>query len=104
MPIDHPPGTTRPDWEEGAIVKGCVKRVEPDGVWVELENGAEGVIANTQTAAGAAVRPKDILRPGQPIDVRVERVNREQGSVRITLKRADREDCDTDDANDPDRR
>ena len=97
-------GELSSDWEEGALVKGCVKRVDADGVWVELENGAEGVIENTETPAGASVRPKDILRPGQPIDLRVERVNRGRGSVRITLKRADREDCDTDDANDPDRR
>jgi ribosomal protein S1 len=85
--------TSGSEIEEGAVLKGCVRAIGAEGVLVELENGARGFIGNTRTAEGESVSADEILRIGQPIDVRVVGVNHETGGVRITLKRANRDDC-----------
>ena len=83
-------------FRSGMVVQGCVKAVTADGVLVEMEHGVEGVIALGDLgtdAAGGPLRTADVLKVGQPLDVRIVDVDPARRAIRISLKQADRDEC-----------
>jgi small subunit ribosomal protein S1 len=67
----------------GEIVKGEVTNVVSFGAFVRLDEGIEGLIHISELAEGTFLHPRNVLREGQHVDVKVLSV--ESGNRRIGL-------------------
>jgi len=71
----------------GAIVKGKVTKVTNFGVFVELEEGLEGLLHVSELADHKVDSPEEIVKPGQEIEVKVLRVDADERKIGLSLKR-----------------
>lgn len=78
---------TRAKLEVGAVLNGTVTQLKDFGAFVDL-GGIEGMIHISELAFGRVRHPEDILRPGQPIEVqvlRIEQTNNPKRPEKIAL-------------------
>jgi small subunit ribosomal protein S1 len=69
----------------GERISGIVTNVTRFGVFVEL-GGVEGLIHVSELSWGRVRHPSDAVTCGQPVEVKVLSVDREQGRVALSLK------------------
>lgn len=70
----------------GRIYKGVVKRLAKFGAFVELRPGIEGLVHVSQMAVDKRVNtPREIVREGQEVDVRVLEVSPADRRISLTL-------------------
>ncbi|GGK98881.1 S1 RNA-binding domain-containing protein [Nocardia jinanensis] len=72
----------------GQIVRGRVTKLVPFGAFVRIEDrrdGFEGLVHNTELAAGQVDKPEDIVQVGD--DLRVKIIDVDPKRRRITLSR-----------------
>lgn len=69
---------------EDAVVTGKVKNITPYGVFVDL-GGLDGLLHITDLAWGRVKHPSEVVSPGQEIEVRVLKFDREK--MRVSLGR-----------------
>jgi ribosomal protein S1 len=74
----YPPDTT---------IEGTVTRLMEFGAFVELEPGLEGLVHVSQLSKDRVRNPRDLVKPGQKLTVRV--VSVEPARARIALSRLD---------------
>jgi small subunit ribosomal protein S1 len=76
----------------GAVVEGTVTRIASYGAFVEVTEGVEGLAHVSQLAPGPINSPKDVVRVGQKLSVRVAEVDPERRRVGLSLltERGDR--------------
>jgi small subunit ribosomal protein S1 len=67
--IEDPWAEARQKYAAGTRHTGKVTRLEPFGVFVELESGVEGLIHVSDLSLQRIEHPKDILQEGQDVDV-----------------------------------
>ena len=89
---DHPPGS---------IVPGKVTRIAVYGAFVEVAEGVEGLAHVSQLAPGPLNSPKDVVRVGQELSIRVHEIDPERRRIGLSLL-TDRGDRLTDDVADDD--
>jgi small subunit ribosomal protein S1 len=58
------------------------------GAFAELEPGIEGLIHVSELAPQRVWRVSDIVKPGQEVQVKVLRVDKEQRKISLSLKEA----------------
>ncbi len=68
----------------GATVKGTVSGVREFGAFVDL-GGAEGLVPASELSHEAMVKPADVVKPGDLIEVQVKEIRQHEGQVKITL-------------------
>ncbi len=73
----------------GEIVEGKVARMVPFGVFVELEEGVDGLVHISQISAKHVVKPEDELSIGQVIQVKITEVNKENKRISLSKKEVD---------------
>lgn len=73
----------------GTVVSGKVARMVPFGVFVELEEGIDGLVHISHISDKHVVKPEDILKIGEIINVRITDVNRENKRISLSKKEAD---------------
>ena len=74
---------------QGSRVQGRVSRVTDFGAFVELEPGIEGLIHVTEMSwTRKNVRPVDIVKPGDLVDVQILGVNPGEKRIALGLKQA----------------
>jgi ribosomal protein S1 len=80
---DHPPGS---------IVTGKVTRVQSYGAFVEVAEGVEGLAHVSQLSPTPVHSPRDVVRVGQELSVRVHAVDPERRRIGLSLltERGDR--------------
>jgi small subunit ribosomal protein S1 len=71
----------------GAVVRGKVTKVTNFGVFVELEDGLEGLLHVSELADYKVDNPEDVVARGEEIDVKVLRVDTEERKIGLSLKR-----------------
>ncbi len=71
----------------GAIVRGKVTKVTNFGVFVELEEGLEGLLHVSELADHKVDNPEEVVSTGDEIDVKVLRVDIEDRKIGLSLKR-----------------
>jgi len=71
----------------GAIVKGKVTKVTNFGVFVELEEGLEGLLHVSELADHKVDNPEDVVKPGEELQVKVLRVDTDERKIGLSLKR-----------------
>jgi small subunit ribosomal protein S1 len=70
----------------GSVHTGKVARMQPFGAFIELEPGVDGLLHVSELGEGRRVEhPNEVLKDGQTLNVRVERVDRGARRISLTL-------------------
>lgn len=72
----------------GEIVNGEVTNVVSFGAFVRLDDGIEGLIHISELAEGTFLHPRNVLREGQRVDVRVLSVEPHNRRIGLSLRQA----------------
>lgn len=71
--------------EEGQVVKGIVKNLADYGAFIDL-NGVDGLLHITDIAWKRVKHPSEIINPGEEIEVKILKIDREKIRVSLGLK------------------
>jgi ribosomal protein S1 len=72
----------------GAKIPGKVTKLMDFGAFVELEPGVEGLVHISELAPQRVFRVKDIVQPGQDVQVMVLKVDKQARKISLSLKAA----------------
>ncbi len=75
-------------YKPGMVVHGAVTKITNFGVFVELEEGLEGLLHISELADKKVENPQDIVKPGQEVNVKILRVDLDDRKIGLSLKRA----------------
>jgi len=78
--------TAHLNYPEGTVLTGPVTRIEPFGAFVELEPGVEGLIHISELAPTRVRSPHEVVKLGEPIQVKVLRVDRDERKIALSVK------------------
>jgi small subunit ribosomal protein S1 len=85
------PGAYKP----GMVVHGKVTKITNFGVFVELEEGLEGLLHISELSDQKVETPQDIVKPGDEVDVKILRVDTDERKIGLSLKRAQLGDAES---------
>ena len=71
--------------EEGYIIEGKVKSLTDYGAFVDL-GGLDGLLHVTDMSWGKVQKPSDMLKPGEQVQVKVLKLDREHEKISLGLK------------------
>jgi small subunit ribosomal protein S1 len=71
--------------QEGQILRGTVRSVTDFGAFVDL-GGVDGLLHVSDMAYSRSVKPSDIVSPGDSIDVKILKIQRESRKISLGLK------------------
>jgi len=75
-------------YRPGMVVHGKVTKITNFGVFVELENGLEGLLHISELSDQKVENPQDVVKSGDEVDVKILRVDIEDRKIGLSLKRA----------------
>jgi small subunit ribosomal protein S1 len=75
-------------YRPGMVVHGQVTKITNFGVFVELEDGLEGLLHISELSDDKVENPQDIVKPGDELDVKILRVDTKDRKIGLSLKRA----------------
>ena len=70
----------------GARVKGAVTSVTDFGVFVELEEGVEGLIHVSQLSSERVDKPSTLFKPGDAVEAEVTEVDAREKRIKLSIK------------------
>jgi predicted RNA-binding protein with RPS1 domain len=70
------------------VVHGKVTRVVPFGAFVQVEGGIEGIVPNTELSDRKGVESKDVVQPGQEVEVKILNIRPEERRLTLSLAQA----------------
>lgn len=71
---------------KGDVVDGTVKRLTDFGAFVEIFPGVEGLVHVSQISWERVENPKDVLKPGQAVKVKVLDIKPEEERISLSIK------------------
>lgn len=74
--------------QAGQIITGVVRRITDFGAFVDVGGGVEGLLHVSELAYSRVEHPRDVLREGQEIQVKVLAVDPERERISLSLKGA----------------
>ena len=83
---DNPWYSIGEKYHVGDVVTGIIRRMVPFGVFVELEDGIEGLVHISQISNVRISRPEEVLSIGQSVDMKVIEVNPEIKKISLSIK------------------
>jgi len=83
---DNPWYNIEQKYPVGSTVTGTVLRMVPFGVFVELEEGVEGLVHISQISNVRLGRPEEVLEVGQKVEMKVVDVNPELKKISLSIK------------------
>src|SRR5205085_3980216 len=90
------PGRFKP----GMVVKGKVTKITNFGVFVELEPGLEGLLHISELSDEKVENPEELVKVGDPIEVKVLRVDPAERKIGLSRKRAGQPDEEIEETSD----
>jgi small subunit ribosomal protein S1 len=72
----------------GDSVPGTVTKITNFGVFVELEQGLEGLLHISELADHKVENPEDVVKVGQKVEVRVIKIDTDERKIGLTLIQA----------------
>lgn len=72
--------------QEGNILKGIVKSIQPYGAFVEIGGGVVGLLHIEDMSVARIKTPKERVKIGQKINVMVKSIDKEQDKIILTYK------------------
>lgn len=85
-PEDNPWYNIEEKYHVGDEVTGTIKRIVPFGVFVELEEGVEGLVHISQISNVRLTKPDEVLSVGQQVQMKVMEVNPEIKKISLSIK------------------
>ena len=80
-------------WPVGSYQSGTITRLAPFGAFVSLGEGVEGLIHISKLGDGKRINhPKEVLKEGQGVEVRIDIVDRPNRRISLTLAAISREE------------
>ncbi len=73
--------------EEGQVRRGTVRNVTDFGAFVDL-GGMDGLLHVSEMSFKRGVKPSDLVKVGDVLDVKVTKLDRESGKMSLSLKQA----------------
>jgi len=70
----------------GQVHEGTVRKLMDFGAFVELGNGVDGLLHISQLSWGRIKHPSEVVQEGQPIRVRIEKIDRETGRIGLSYR------------------
>ena len=83
---DNPWYNIEEKYPVGSVVTGTVLRMVPFGVFVELEEGVEGLVHISQISNVRLGRPEEVLEVGQKIEMKILDINTELKKISLSIK------------------
>lgn len=83
---DNPWYNIESKYSVGSIVSGTVLRMVPFGVFVELEEGVEGLVHISQISSVRIGRPEEVLEVGQQVEMKIMDINTELKKISLSIK------------------
>jgi small subunit ribosomal protein S1 len=78
-------------YPEGSFHTGSVARLVPFGAFVTLSDGVDGLIHISRLGAGKRINhPREVLKEGEPVEVKVESFDRANRRLSLALAGAAR--------------
>lgn len=74
------------DINEGNILKGIVKSIQPYGAFVEIGGGVVGLLHIEDISVARIKTPKERIRVGQKINVMIKSIDKDQNRIILTYK------------------
>ncbi|MEP5988153.1 S1 RNA-binding domain-containing protein, partial [Rhodopirellula bahusiensis] len=89
--LDNDPwdGDIPDKYQPGQLVKGEVTKITNFGVFIGLEDGLEGLLHISELAEHKVEDPEEVVKVGDPIEVKVLRVDTDERKIGLSLKRVD---------------
>jgi len=70
---------------EGQVVHGTVRTLTEFGAFVDI-GGFDGLLHVMDMSWGRTAKPADVVKPGEPLDVKILKINRETRKIALGLK------------------
>ena len=71
--------------QEGAVVRGTVRTLTDFGAFVDI-GGVDGLLHVTDMAYARNVKPSDVVKAGEELDVKILKINQETRKIALGLK------------------
>jgi small subunit ribosomal protein S1 len=84
--LEPDPWDTGFDFTEGDIVLGRVRNLAQFGAFVEVAPGIEGLVHISEIANKRIHHPKEILKEGQEVEVKILEINKEIRRISLSIK------------------
>ena len=91
---DDPWNTITTRYSVGQMVKGKVSKIASFGAFIELEGGIDGLVHISQISDGHVEKVKDALKPGQDVEARIVKIDRDDRRIGLSMKANGGEDVD----------
>src|SRR6267143_1994939 len=75
-----------PASRRGAVVKGTVRSLTDFGAFVALAPGVDGLVHVADMAWQRVAKPSDFLKPGDPVEVKILKLNLETRRISLGMK------------------
>ena len=73
-------------FKRGAVVKGKVTSITDFGIFIELAEGVEGLIRQSDFGSKGDVNPKDAFKIGDEVEAEVVKVNKQERRIALSIK------------------
>ncbi len=73
----------------GQLVKATITRLEKFGAFARLENGLEGLIHISELSDQRIEHPKEVVKEGDEVTLRIIRIDPEQRRIGLSLRKVD---------------
>ncbi len=83
---DNPWYNIENKYNAGDVVTGTILRMVPFGVFVELEEGVEGLVHISQISNARIGRPDEVLTVGQQVEMKIMDINTELKKISLSIK------------------
>jgi len=84
--LEPDPWETGLGFDEGDILLGKVRNLAQYGAFVEVASGLEGLVHLSEITTKRIHHPKEKLKIGQEVEVKVLEINREQRRISLSIK------------------
>jgi small subunit ribosomal protein S1 len=84
--LEPDPWETGLDLNEGEIVLGRVRNLAQFGAFIEMAPGIEGLVHISEISHKRIRHPKEMLKEGQEVEVKVLEINKEQRRISLSIK------------------
>ena len=79
-------------YPEGSVLKGKVSNLTNFGAFIKMEDGVEGLLHISKLARGKKIKHAgDVMKAGEDIEVKIEKIDRENKKISLDLAGNDKE-------------
>ena len=89
---DDPWNTIGSRYAVGQKVTGKISKIASFGAFVELDGGVDGLVHISQISDEPVERIRDVLKPGQEVEARIVRIDRDDRRIGLSLRESGGED------------